>query len=646
MKLRKILTALLAFCLLLSIALPALAAPEFSPGVVAVGKIKVSGTLTVRSGPGTDWPKVGTLRNGDRVEIYEIKTVSGARWGFLGDGWIKMSYVVLDAVQPHSSPIIDSGNIESLLWWKFCQDGTLYITGRVTFDGTSVNPERYGWYKYRNRITSVVFYGNTPYVPACAFSAYPVVSDEYPNLKKVTLCDSIEEIRSGAFANCIDLEDINFPAGLKEIRGSAFAGCANLTSVDLEGSSLETIGAYAFSGTPITTASLPATLRTIGEGAFNDCPDLNTLTLRDGIVSIGHYAFQDCPSLTGELYLPETIEDFPLTVFDDCPGFTSVVFNSNYALTVNFEGSQVLQSATFGGNTMNVSTDTFRDCTALTEVTLSDDILTINNSAFAGCTALTQIDLPDGLRNIYSSAFEGSGLKSVSIPDSVTRMDGNIFKGCADLVEAYVGSGITYLDNKIFQGCTALEKVTLANVQELTYGCFADCTALESIELPQTTQIIGQNVFKNCTGLTRLVIPASVTTFHNSPFTGCTNLSEIVFEGDAPRFAFNAFQDITATITYPLDNPTWTEDVMQDYEGELTWNTGKADDAEPAVNTGDLNGDDKINGLDVILLRQHIADWDVDIDTSAADVNGDGKVNGLDMIRLRQYIAGWDVTLG
>ena len=171
MKLRKILMAALAICLLLAIALPAFAAPEFSPGVVAVGKIKVNGTLAIRSGPGTDWAKIGSLKNGDRVEIYEIKTVSGTKWGFLGEGWIKMSYVVLDAVQPQSSPIVGSGEIDGLLWWKFCQDGTLYITGRVTFDGTSINPERYGWYKYRDRITSVVFYGETPYVPACAFSA-------------------------------------------------------------------------------------------------------------------------------------------------------------------------------------------------------------------------------------------------------------------------------------------------------------------------------------------------------------------------------------------------------------------------------------------------------------------------------------------
>ena len=58
---------------------------------------------------------------------------------------------------------------------------------------------------------------------------------------------------------------------------------------------------------------------------------------------------------------------------------------------------------------------------------------------------------------------------------------------------------------------------------------------------------------------------------------------------------------------------------------------------------GDANGDGTVNALDLIILRQYLAGWEVTI--HCADCNSDGTVNALDLIRLRQYLAGWEVTL-
>ena len=61
---------------------------------------------------------------------------------------------------------------------------------------------------------------------------------------------------------------------------------------------------------------------------------------------------------------------------------------------------------------------------------------------------------------------------------------------------------------------------------------------------------------------------------------------------------------------------------------------------------GDASGDGVVNGRDMALLQQYMADWDVIVDEAAADVNDNGVINARDVALLQQYIAGWDVKLG
>lgn len=61
---------------------------------------------------------------------------------------------------------------------------------------------------------------------------------------------------------------------------------------------------------------------------------------------------------------------------------------------------------------------------------------------------------------------------------------------------------------------------------------------------------------------------------------------------------------------------------------------------------GDINGDEKVNNRDAILLFQYVAGWDVEVDLNAVDCNGDDKVNTKDAIDLFRYCAGWEgITL-
>lgn len=83
--------------------------PPASPEIVATGKVTVN-TLYIRSGAGTSYSKAGKLSKGTAVEIYEIKSVSGVRWGRISGGWICLSYVELDEAEPS---VIATGTVVS-----------------------------------------------------------------------------------------------------------------------------------------------------------------------------------------------------------------------------------------------------------------------------------------------------------------------------------------------------------------------------------------------------------------------------------------------------------------------------------------------------------------------------------------------------
>ena len=61
--------------------------------------------------------------------------------------------------------------------------------------------------------------------------------------------------------------------------------------------------------------------------------------------------------------------------------------------------------------------------------------------------------------------------------------------------------------------------------------------------------------------------------------------------------------------------------------------------------SGDVNGDDGVNMMDIVLLQQYLNNWDVAISESNADVTGDGNINMMDIVLLQQYLNNWDVTL-
>ena len=209
------------------------------------------------------------------------------------------------------------------------------------------------------------------------------------------------------------------------------------------------------------------------------------------------------------------------------------------------------------------------------------------------------------------------------------------------------------------------------SVTSIGSDAFSGCTGLTSITIPGSVTSIEEDAFYGCTGLTSITIPDSVTNIGDAAFYGCKGLTDVYYSGteaEWKKISIDVLNDElkNATIHYnanPCTNHSWSEwTVIQPATAEaegLRERTclvcgEKETEVIPKLDFtyGDVNGDGKINGRDVVKLAKYLAAYDESTGTSSvtvspgADVNGDGRIDGRDLVKLRKYLANYDESTG
>lgn len=72
--------------------------------------------------------------------------------------------------------------------------------------------------------------------------------------------------------------------------------------------------------------------------------------------------------------------------------------------------------------------------------------------------------------------------------------------------------------------------------------CFARCSFITSVALPDTVKNIGEGVFSRCSSLTSITLPDSLTMIGEGAFAGCSGLTSITLPKDLIEISENAFE--------------------------------------------------------------------------------------------------------
>lgn len=190
------------------------------------------------------------------------------------------------------------------------------------------------------------------------------ISDLRANFTTIVLPNTITEIGEGCFMRG-NLYSINIPGGVKEIKERTFDDCYNLNKVTLN-EGLEDIGCAAFySCESLTTINIPSTVKKIEDGAFDSCENLEEFILPSSLEEIGDGVFNSCPGL---VEIPPSVKKIGTEdgLFYNCENLKSVTIPDGVESFYGFECCYNLESVTIPESVTEISDDTFEDCEELT----------------------------------------------------------------------------------------------------------------------------------------------------------------------------------------------------------------------------------------------------------------------------------------
>ncbi|MDE5829990.1 MAG: leucine-rich repeat protein [Duncaniella sp.] len=361
-----------------------------------------------------------------------------------------------------------------------------------------------------------------------------------------------------------------------------------------------------YSNTTITSVSkIPETIAEIPSGCFNQCSNLQEITIPANITSIGNRAFAFCHKITN-IVIPKTVTNIGSGAFQNMNGVTSLDVQCNATVDKDafdgltslvtlkynsatlparwtackwtlesvefgpdvtmisssaFKGFTKLKSVKFNGSKAVIDNEAFSTCEALTDLDLGNSITKIGGSAFSGCTELNKIIFPESMNFIATQAFMSTGITSIDIPNSITQIETAAFASCPSLITAVIGDGLKSIPMGMFAGCSKLESVEIgSSVATIQSHAFNKCTSLNTLNIPNSVTTIQQQAFSGCDKLESVTIGNGVMEISDGAFASCTELTYLTI-GDCQPTIGQAWPNSTnlQTIVYSSSAPGVTD---------------------------------------------------------------------------------------
>ena len=398
------------------------------------------------------------------------------------------------------------------------------------------------------------------------------------NLKRISIPSTIKAIDEGSFTCCRKLEytqedGVNY-LGNKD---NPYVYAASLIDINSTSITLKdgcrVFSSYLFQDSRVTSVTLPEGITHIGDEAFKFCHDLTSISIPDSVVSIGYRAFWNCDRLTS-FTISKNVSYLGTSFVGACHGLSEIIidplnnkFSYSNGLLCERETSEIVTCLpTFSGELIipngvtSIRSEAFEGCRSITSFAVPSSVNYFDVKMIYNMGLLTSfvidpanetycsidgilyskdatkliscppnivnknVVIPNTVEIIGYESFLCCGIRSVSVPQSVTTIERRAFYGCGGLETINIPSTVSSIGEKAFDYCSSLSNLSVdANNKfyhqsngflfDLATGDVIVCTLLdeENVSIPEGVTSINSSLLSNCTNLRQLFIPSSVS---------------------------------------------------------------------------------------------------------------------------------------
>ena len=188
---------------------------------------------------------------------------------------------------------------------------------------------------------------------------------------------------------------------------------------------------------------------------------IRAIAIGDEITAIGAYAFMGCDRFYA-ITIPASVTTICQGAFQSCTSLETIDLSNAINLkTINSDAFYYcynLNEVTIPSNVTSIGSNAFRSCISLKRVTLLNGVQEIGGAVFLDCNSLKYVDIPESVTKIDASAFAYcSTLGNIAIPASVREIGMSAFKDCINLktITFAPNSQLTTVGNNVFNTCYA-----------------------------------------------------------------------------------------------------------------------------------------------------------------------------------------------